>query len=120
MNERGNSFDGKEILIKNLVTGATFNEKPSSFILNCFSEGKVVYEKFGKERLEIKSTKLFDTIPKSRSSLKKGKQWKAPDIKKKTLSFLRTVNYVRLREFDIEYLLTHEILVTSYYLTKDG
>ena len=51
MNERGNSFDGKEILIKNLVTGATFNEKPSSFILNCFSEGKVVYEKFGKERL---------------------------------------------------------------------
>ena len=51
---------------------------------------------------------------------KNGKQWKAPDIKKKTLSFLRTVNYVRLRGFDIEYLLTHEIVVTSYYLTKDG
>ena len=66
MNERGNSFDGKEILIKNLVTGATFNEKPSSFILNCFSEGKKMYDKFGKERLEIKSTKLFDTIPKSK------------------------------------------------------
>ena len=66
VNERGNSFDGKEILIKNLVTGATFNEKPSSFILNCFSEGKKMYDKFGKERLEIKSTKLFDTIPKSK------------------------------------------------------
>ena len=27
VNERGNPFDGREILIKNLVTGATFNEK---------------------------------------------------------------------------------------------
>ena len=70
VNERGNPFDGREILIKNLVTGATFNKKSSSFILNCFSEGKVAYEKFRKERLEIKSTKLFDTIPKSRSSFK--------------------------------------------------
>ena len=34
VNERENLFDGSEILIKNLVTGATFNEKSSSFILN--------------------------------------------------------------------------------------
>ena len=46
MNERGNPFDGRKILIKNLVTGATFDEKSSSFTLNCFSEGKVAYEKF--------------------------------------------------------------------------
>ena len=46
MNERGNPFDGRKILIKNLVTGATFDEKSSSFTLNYFSEGKVAYEKF--------------------------------------------------------------------------
>ena len=73
VNERGNPFDRRDILINNLVTGATVNEKSSSFILNCFSEEKVAYEKFRKERLEIKSIKLFDTIPKSRSSFKKRK-----------------------------------------------
>ena len=119
VNERGNHFDGREIRIKNLGTGATFNGKSSSF-LNCLSEGKVAYEKFRKERLEIKSTKLFDTIPKSRSSFKKGKSWKAPDIKEETVNFLRTVDYSRLRGFDVEYLLTHEIVATSNYLTKDG
>ena len=70
--------------------------------------------------LEIKSAKLFDTIPKSRPPFKKGKPWKAPDIKEETINFLRTVDYARLREFDVEYLLTHEIVDTSYYLAKDG
>ena len=76
VNKRGNPFNGREILIKNLVTGVTFNEKSSSFILNCFSERKVAYEKFRKERLDIKLTKLFDIVPKSRLSFKKGKRWK--------------------------------------------
>ena len=120
LNERGTPFDGIEILIKNLVTGATFNEKLSPFILNCFSEGKVAYEQCRKERLEIKSTKLFDTILKSRSSFKKRKPCKAPDIKEETVNFLRTVDYERLlRRFDVEYPLTHKIVATSYYLKKD-
>ena len=89
------------------------------FILNCFSEGKVAYEKFTEERLEIKSTKLFDTILKSRASFKKGKPWKAPTIEEETVTFLRTVDYARLRGFNLEYLMTHEIVATSYYLTKD-
>ena len=101
-------------------TGANANEKSSSFFLNCFSEGKVAYEKLKKKRLEIKSTKLFDTIPKSRSSFKNGKPWKAPDIKEETVNFLRTVDYARIRGFDVEYLLTHGIVATSYYLAKDG
>ena len=36
--ERENPFYGREILTKNLVIGATFNEKSSSFILNCLLE----------------------------------------------------------------------------------
>ena len=63
---------------------------------------------------------MFETIPKSRSSFKKGKPWKAPDVKEETVNFLRTVDYSRLRGFDVEYLLTHEIVATSYYLTSDG
>lgn len=30
------------------------------------------------------------------------------------------VDYARLWEFDIDYLLTHEVSPTSFYLTKDG
>ena len=55
--------------------------------------------------MKIKSTKLFDTIPKSRSSFKKGKPWKAPDIEEETVNFQVTVNYLRLQGFDVEYLL---------------
>ena len=51
VNERGNPFDVIEILINNLVTGATFNEKSSPFIRMCFSEGRLAYEKFRKEKL---------------------------------------------------------------------
>ena len=69
--------------------------------------------------LEINSAKLFDTIPKRRPPCKKGKLWKAPDIKEETLNFLRTVDYARLQDFDVEYVLTHETVATSYYLTKD-
>ena len=34
VNERGNPFDRREILINNFVAGVIFNEKSSSFILN--------------------------------------------------------------------------------------
>ena len=70
--------------------------------------------------MEIKSTKLFDTVPKSRSSFKKGKPWKAPAVKEETVNILRTVDYSRLRGFGAVYLLTHEMVATSYYLTSDG
>ena len=119
--ERENLFDWREILIKNLKTGAKFKEKSSYFILNRFSEWKVAYEKFRKERLEInKSTKLFDTIPKSTSSFKKGKPWKTPDKKEETINFLWPVDYARLQGFDVEYLMISENVASSYYLTKDG
>ena len=118
--ERGNPFDVKEDAIKNLVTGTTLSDEATSFFLNCFTKGKENYDKFMKERLQDKETKLFDAIPKTRSTTQKGKIWKAPDVKKETINFLRIVDYSRLREFDVQYLLSYEIVSTSFYLTKDG
>ena len=51
---------------------------------------------------------------------KKGKPWKEHDIKGETVNFLRVIDYGRLRGLAVEYLLTQEIVATSYYLTKDG
>ena len=51
---------------------------------------------------------------------KKGKPWKAPAVKEETVNFLRTADYSRPPGFDAEYLLTHKMVVTLYYLTSDG
>lgn len=118
--ERGNPFDDTEPSIKNIATGATFDKETASFSLNCLDKGKAAYEKFRDERLEKKSSQLFDTIPKTRTSPVKGKMWKPPDVKKETINFLRIIDYSRLRNFDLTLLLKHEIVTTSYNLTKDG
>lgn len=120
MAERGNPFDVKEGLIKNLATGATLDDESSRFYLNCLANGKEAYENFKEERLEKKSKKLFDTIPKTRSTRQTAKKSKTPDVKKETIDFLCTIDYARLRQFNVEELLSYEIGSTSFYLTKDG
>ena len=69
--------------------------------MKCFTKGKENYDKFTKERLQDKKTKLFDAIPKTSSTMQKGKIWGAPDEKKETVSFFRVIDYSRLREFDV-------------------
>ena len=102
--ERGNPFDVKDV-IKNFVTETTFSDEATPFFLNCFTKGKENYDKFKKERLQDKETKLFDAIPKTRSTTQQGKIWKAPDVKKETINFLRIIDYSSLREFHVQYLL---------------
>ena len=102
--ERGNPFDVKDV-VKNLVTETTFSDEATPFFLNCFTKGKENYDKFKKERLQDKETKLFDAIPKTRSTTQQGKIWKAPDVKKETINFLRIIDYSSLREFHVQYLL---------------
>ena len=85
--ERGNPFDIKEDATKNLETGTTLSDEATSFFLKCFTKGKENYDKFTKERLQDKKTKLFDAIPKTSSTMQKGKIWGAPDEKKESQFF---------------------------------
>ena len=64
--------------------------------------------------------KLFDKIPKTRKSKRRTKNWTPPDVNKETIHFLRMIDYSRLRNLDVSELLKHEIVSTSFYLTKDG
>ena len=52
--------------------------------------------------------------------MRKDKIWKAPDVKKETINILQTVDYSRLREFDVQHLLSYEIVKTSFYMKQDG
>ena len=45
---------------------------------------------------------------------------KVPDVAKETLSFLRTIDVARLREYDLQTLLQYELTSCSFYMTKDG
>ena len=42
------------------------------------------------------------------------------DLHKETVQFLRSIDYGRLRGFDMKSLMGYEISPTSFYLTKDG
>lgn len=118
--QRGNPFDVNNTTLKNLATGTSFSKESSEFLLSCVKKGEESYEKFVVERMDEKSVKLFEKIPKSQSGKKKSKVRKAIDVRKETVNFVRTIDYARLRQLDVSDLLKYEITPTSFYLTKDG
>lgn len=59
---------------------------------NCVKNEKESYQKFVAERLDKKTSNLFDKIPKARSGNKKRKNRKSADAKKETINFVRTVD----------------------------
>ena len=113
--------EGIHLMSKKMLskTRTKLGNEATSFLLNCFTKVKENYDKFRKERLQDKEAKLFDAIPKTCSTTRKGKIWKAPDVKKETINFLCIVDFSRLREFDVQYLLSCKIVSTSFYLKKD-
>ena len=120
ISQRGNPFDSKDTTLKNIATGASLSKESTSFFLNCVKNGEESYQKFVDERLDKKSSNLFDKIPKARSGNKKKKNRKLADAKKETINFVRTVDYARLRMLDVSNMLSYEITLTSFHLTKDG
>ena len=56
----------------------------------------------------------------TRKTKKMGKNWKPPNLNKETIHFLWMIDYLRLCNLDITDLLKHEIVLTSFCLTKDG
>ena len=89
-------------------------------MLKCKELGQQIYADFYQSRLDKKSVKLFDNIPKTRKTTKSESLIIKFDLNKEAVNFLRKVDFARLRKYDIKHLLTYEISSTSFYLTKDG
>jgi len=85
----------------------------------CVEIGEEEYRKFKIEQLEDKSVKLFDKITNVKPGDDSEKRIKCTDIKKETIEFMRHIDIARMRNYDISYLLQHEITSTSFFLTKD-
>ena len=67
--------------------------------------GEATYKEFYQSRLAEKTEKLFDTIPKTRKAHKSEKASTKVNINKETISFMRNIDYARLRNFSIKTLL---------------
>ena len=118
--ERGIFFDIDQSSNTNISTGVQLDRKASVFFLGCIEKGEEEYLKFKSARLENKTQKLFDSIPKVRKRKAKTNGSSSGDLEKETVSFLRYIDYARLRQYEIRQLLQFEITSTSFLLTKDG
>ena len=90
------------------------------FRIKCTTKREEKYQKFKEERLEKKSAKLFDLIPKleMENGSKQEKKRKI-DVNKLTVEFMHQVDIARTRNYDLRELLWHELISTSLHLTKD-
>ena len=102
------------------MTGTKVEKTTSDYLINCIDISEKAYCDFHKSRLEMKTAGLFDTIPKSRRIEKIATRTPKYDIKKKTVAFIRNIDYARLRNYDIKILLQYELTSTSFHLTKDS
>ena len=91
--ERGNPFDMSQNSIVNICTGVQLDSETSEFFQNCIEIGECEYKKFKTDRLEKKTQKLLDTIPKVRKAKKKIQGSRFYDLKKETvtLDLLRSI-----------------------------
>lgn len=121
--QRTNPFEraeGSTELI-NIATGTKVEVEEVDFLLNCVSLGESARDEFYESRFEKKTASLFDKITKTKKTKQKSKKKQVIyDVAKETVNFLRTIDYSRLRNFDLKLLLTYEITPTSFYLMKDG
>ena len=119
--QHGNPFDiSKPRELINLTNRSKIDKEDANFLLNCPSLGKIECNEFYATRFEKKSLKLFDTIPKTRKIKKIKPKQTTQDLNRKNVKFLQTVDYARVRGFDLRSMLKSEISTTSFYLTKDG
>ena len=105
---------------KGIITNGAILEKDEEDCLrNCISLGKAADE-FYESCLTEKNIQLLETSPETRKSTKKMNERKEYDLAKKTVKFLRHINYARLQNFDLQVLMGYEISPTCFYLTKRG
>ena len=118
---RGHPFNIIKRGVQNIVTGIQLQEKTSKFLISCIAIGESAYQHFRTYRLDQKTIKLFETIPKSQLSSQSSLSKKAPkiDVKQETIKFMRHIDYARLRNYNVHKLLQYEITCTSLFLTKD-
>ena len=120
-NERGNPFDTNSLKpVTNVFTNSQIDEESATFLEQCLELGSNAYQKFYSSRLKDKTTKLFDTISKTRKIKRSKSCDNTADLKKETVTFIRYIDYAKSRGYELKDLLKYELTSTSFFLTKNG
>ena len=98
-------FEDSNPLPRNFKTGKLMREPLAKSLIRAVETGEREYSVFIDKRLQTKSIKLFDTIQNVKREEKQCSAKKPPDVNNETLSFLRTIDIARLREYDLQVLL---------------
>ena len=118
-NEHVNPFRMDENTLVNLATGVKFDTCSSEFLINCLQIGDEHYQNFKMNRLKNKTEKLFDPIHKVSSKQSQKAVSKSEAIKKKTVTFMKYVDFARVRKYDLKKSLKYDIISTPFYLTQE-
>ena len=118
INEHVNLIRIDENTLVNLATGVKFDTCSSEFLINCLQIGDENYQNFKISRLVNKTEKLFDPIHKVHSKQSHKAVSKSEAIKKETVTFMKYVDFARVRKYDFK-LLKYDIISTPFYLTKE-
>ena len=105
--------------ITNINTNEQLNVESNTFPLQCLKVGEIAYSHFNKFWLQEKTAKLFDTIPTTRTVKRSSTCVPIFDTKKETASFVRYIDYARMRNYDIKNFLHYGLTTTSSFLKKD-
>ena len=77
-----------------------------------------MYSEFKSSQLNKKTVKLFGPITRIKVVMKSAEIQKTPDINKEKLAFMRTIDIARFRGYNLDLLLQHERISTSFCLNK--
>ena len=95
--------------VMNITIGAIVEKDEEHFPMNCISLGKAARNEFYESRLPEKNIQLLETIRKTKKMTRKKSEEKEYDFAKETVKFLRHIDYVRLRDFDLKTLMGYRI-----------
>ena len=103
----------------NIATGTILEKEEEDFLMNCFSLGKDARNEFCESRLTKKNIQSLENIPNTKKSIKKKSEKKEYDLSKEKVKYLRLIDHVRLRGFDLKIIWAMKSLLHVFILRKE-
>ena len=112
-------------ILHNIISQEVMPQEMRDDLLNFYATCITLYETFPSERFVTKQRSIFDTIHKknlktfkSKMAEKQSCQTKVKESKKQLTETQKIFDIARVREYDIQELLTYYLIDTSYLTQK--
>ena len=114
-------------ILHNIISQEVMPQEMRDYLLKFYATCTTLYETFPSERFVTKQRSIFDTIHKknlktfkSKMAEKQSRQTKMKESKKQLVETQKIFDIARVREYDIQELLTYYLIDTSYLFDAEG